>query len=108
MSQALEDGGLGGGACQPMKERGCTWVGTFRSGAKGQSTERPDAAVVRQAGALEFLNPGNRLDDLGSMSPGGGAHSPWSSSYPRGDAFWERLFTGRTFSNPPFQVLDLH
>ena len=77
MSLALDDGGVrgAGGACRPMEGRGCVWVGTFRAGAKGQSAERADAAVVRQGGAPDCFQPGNRLDDLGSMSPGGGAQS---------------------------------
>ena len=75
MSEALDDGGLGGagGGAQPMEVRGCTWVDTFRAGAEGQSAERADASVVRKVGASEFFEPGNWLDDLGSISPGGGA-----------------------------------
>ena len=44
-------------------------MGTIRSGAKGKSTERADAAVVRQAEALEFFKLGDRIDAVGSRSP---------------------------------------
>ena len=98
MSQALDDGGVGGagGACQPMEERGRAWVGKFRAGAKGQSAERADAAVVRQAGAPDFFKPGIG-STIWAACLRGGAHSPWRSCYARRDAFGERVHKRRGF-----------